>query len=557
MKRIFSSLILLAVVPGALAFVDTKNAGYTKTYRDAFLSSSNLPLSIQRTYNSRSLYKGMFGYGWCSNLETRVEVRPDGSLLAVECGGGKEVLYISSSSQSNSSVIVEKIMAEVKKNKSLSQADIQDVENNVKKSSLLRSEMIRAFNLQGRAKAGQVYQAVGQLGESVQFHGNRYVRKQGSGEVEIFNRQGLLVQKMDSSGNWIKITRSPKGQITRVMDNKGRALRFQYVSNTRIRVQGPGGLSVQYTLDKKDNLVHVKNSKGDSYTHRYDSYHNLISTKYPDGTEEKLTYNTSKDWVVGFVDRKGCVESYSYNENKKNRDHYWTDVKKMCGKKVTNFSRYEFWNKSHPAGGKYLYRARQKINTTGRQATSTDMIFDYRTGFPLSTTRNGVRTRFAYNADNTLKHRIEPFRKIFYLQYHNKCKKPQQVRIHYLHRTKPKKVIRKISTALHYDPGKCHLLRASQKPSGRWVSVKRDFQGRIVDMWDQSKKRILVSYDERVGKPQRISRPGIGSVKLVYDKEGNADTSKTTADPAVAVQITAVFNGFLEIISPIAPDITI
>lgn len=557
MKRIVFGLVLGGVIPGALAFVDTKNAGYTKTYRDAFLSSSNLPLSIQRTYNSRSLYKGMFGYGWCSNLETRVEVRPDGSLLSVECGGGKEVLYISSEAQANSSVIVGKIMAEVKKNKSLSAADIQDVENNLKKSSLLRSEMIRAFNLSGKAKTGQVYRAVGQLGETVQFHGNRYVRKQASGEVEIFNRQGQLVQKMDSSGNWIKLTRNSGGQITRVMDNKGRALRFQYASPTRIQVQGPGGLSVQYTKNKKDDLVHVTNSRGESYTHRYDSYHNLISTKYPDGTEEKLKYNTSKDWVVGFVDRKGCVESYSYNENKKNRDHYWTDVKKMCGKKVTNFSRYEFWNKPHPAGGKYLYRARQKINTAGRRATSTDMIFDYRTGFPLSTTRNGVRTRFAYNADNTLKHRIEPLRKIYYLQYHSKCKKPQQVRIHYLHRSKPKKVVRKISTALHYDPGKCHLLRASQKPSGRWVSVKRDFQGRIVDMWDQSKKRIVVAYNERVGKPKSISRPGIGSVKLVYDKEGNADTSQTKADPAVAVQITTVFNGFLEIISPIAPDITI
>ncbi len=554
MKKLFFFLALGVFTSLAPAFVDTKNAGYTKSYLDISLSSSNLPLLIQRTYNSRSLYKGMFGYGWCSNLETRLEVRPDGSILVVECGGGKEVLFVSGAGRGNESLIVGSIMSKVRKNKTLTPSYIKKVERDVRKSSLLQSEMIRALNLKGKAKTGKAYRAIGQLNETVRFQGNRYVRKLGSGEVQIFDRAGRLVQNMDVSGHWIKIDRNPQGQVIKVTDNKGRALKFQRPSKNQLVVKG-SSQKATYTIDNKDNLVQAVNSKGEVFKHTYNRYHNLTSTQYSDGTTEVLTYNTEKDWVVAFKDRRGCKESYKYHSNAKSRNHYWTDVRKICGTRVTNNSRYEFWNKAHPSGGQYLYRARQRENTGGRSLV-TDMIFDHKTGFPLSTTRNGLRTRFLYNADGTLKTRVEKSRKVFYSHYHRKCKKPGQVRIQYL-QAGGKKVRRQVSTLLQYSPNKCHLVKASQKQTGRWVAVKRDLQGRIVDMWDQSKKRIHVAYNDRVGKPQRITRPGIGSVGLMYDKDGNVDASKTKADPAITLQITAVFNGFLEIISPVASDVTI
>ena len=543
MRQILYSLFLLLIaIPGAYAFVDTKNASYTKTFIDIFLPSSHLPLSVTRTYGSRSLYRGVFGYGWCSNLETRVEVLPDNSINVVECGGGKEVPYVSKASKRNKAILITKIMTEVRKRKNLSKQYIKQVERDLHNSSLLQSELIRAFGLHGKAKVGQVYYAVGNENETIRFQGNRYTRQLANGEVQIFNKQGQLIQEMNQSGSWIKIIRK-KGRIARVMDNKGRALQFRYnKAGNLLHITGPGKRQARYEI-KEDNLVTVINSDNERYLHDYDKYHNLIKTTYPDGTTETLRHNTHKDWVIGFKDRKNCVESYIYSSNSKNKNHYWTTVRKICGSVVTNNSRYEFWNRINPAGRKYLFRARQEIN--GR---ITDVTYNY-TSAPLRITRGRVTTHYAYYSDGSLKERREPGRRILYSKYDNGCKKPSRIVVQY---TQGKRTVRQIQTMMSYDPKKCYLVRANQKETGRWVEVKRDFQGRIREMWDQSKKRIKVTYNENVGKPKEITRPGIGSIRLFYNANGDVDNSKTQSDPAIAGQITAVFNGFLELISPIA-----
>ena len=551
MIQILSSIFLLFIAtPKARAFVDTKNANFTKTFVDLFLPSSNLPLSLTRSYSSRSLYKGMFGYGWCSNLETKVEVLPDNSINVVECGGGKEVPYYSAK-KGNKTVLVDKIMSEVRKRKHLSSQYIRQVEKDVKGSSLLQSELIRAFGLEGKAKVGKTYRAAGNSNETLKFQGNRYVRRLANGEVQIFNKRGQLIQEMNTSGSWIKIIRK-KGKIVRVMDNKGRALQFSYnKSGSLYLVKGPNKKQVEYEIIE-DNLKRVVNTNKKEYLYDYDEYHNLTKIKYPPdaefskGSTESLDYNIKEDWVVSFKDKRDCKESYDYQSNKKTKDHYWTTVRKICGNTVTNNSRYEFWNKTNPAGEKYLYRARQNIN--GRM---TDIVYDYATGGPLRVRRGSVTTHYAYHPDGSVRERKEPGRIVAYPLYDKVCKKPSRVTVKYV---QGKKVVRQIHTSLSYDHErkKCHLLRADQKETGRWVEVKRDFQGRISEMWDQSKKRIRVTYNEAAGKPHEIIRPGVGAIRFFYTADGDVDNSKTQSDPAIATQITSVFNGFLELISPVA-----
>ncbi len=530
----------------AQGLIDTKNANYTKTFVDIALPGAGLPLLVERTYNSRSLYNGMFGYGWCSNLETRLEVMPDNTLMVVECGGGAEISYVSKSAKGNRSLMIKKIMAEVKKKKGLSRKYIKQVERDLKKSALLQSELIRAFRLKGKAQSGGVYQALGRQNDTIQFTGNQYKRFLPNGQMQFFDKKGLFIKEMDKSGNWIKIQRK-KGFIVKVMDNKGRSLQFKRKKGI-LRINGPNKTRAQYTISN-DNLVKVLNSKNEKFQYFYDNYHNLTKTRYPDNTYEALTYNTDRDWVVSFQDRRGCREKYKYVTNRRNKDHYWTDVKKTCGKRVTNVSRYEFWNKKKKDGSKYLYRAKQEVN--GQIA---DITYDMKTGSPLSVTRNRITVRYAYHANGFLKSRSEPGRKVLFSQYNNKCKKPTQVVVQYI---QGKRVSRQVRTAISYDPKKCHLVMAKQNNTGRWVSVKRDHRGRISEMRDQSKKRIIVAYNEKYSKPKKITRPGVGSIQVFYDQNGQVDTSKTRTNPTVAAQVASVFNGFLEIISPVASDITI
>ncbi|MDE0119495.1 MAG: DUF6531 domain-containing protein [Bdellovibrionales bacterium] len=546
MKTVIGASVIFLFTFQVFALVDTKNANYTKTFIDISLPGAGLPLMIERTYNSRSLFRGMFGYGWCSNLETRLEVMPDNTLMVVECGGGAEISYISKGVTGSRSILIGKIMAEVKKKKGLSKKYIKQVERDVKKSSLLQSELIRAFGLKGKAKSGQTYQALGRQNDRIQFTGNKYIRTLPTGQMQIFDKTGLLIKEQDKSGNWISLQRK-KGTLVKVMDNKGRSLSFKRKGEV-LTVIGPNKMTVQYVI-KEDNLIKVTNSKGEKYHHFYDNYHNLTKTRYPDNTYEALTYNTDRDWVLSFKDRRGCKENYKYVTNKRNRNHYWTDVRKKCGKRVTNISRYEFWNKPKKDGSKYLYRAKQKVN--GRV---TDITYDMRTGSPLSVTRNRITTRYAYYENGFLKSRAQPGRTVLFSNYNNKCRKPKQVVVQYM---QGRKVNRQVKTQISYGPKKCHLAMAKQDSTGRWVVVKRDHRGRIAEMRDQSKKRIIVAYNEKYSKPRKITRPGVGSIQVFYDQNGQVDTGRTQADPTVAAQVASVFNGFLEIISPVATDIII
>ncbi len=56
----------------AVATVDMKNANFTDDWVDLKFPSTGFNLSVERTYHSRILYNGMFGFGWCSDLEQKL-----------------------------------------------------------------------------------------------------------------------------------------------------------------------------------------------------------------------------------------------------------------------------------------------------------------------------------------------------------------------------------------------------------------------------------------------------------------------------------------------------
>ena len=546
-------LILKLILSVSLGFalVDMRSGGYIKSFADIKIPGSPL-LQLVRTYSSRSLFKGEFGYGWCSNLETKVEILPDNTVNVVECGGGKSISFTSSRMQANPAQRIASIMKEARKNKSLSRKYLQDLQADLNQSTLLQMELIRKLGLSGEIKAGQRYQAKGRPGESLKFDGRRYVRTRADNSKQIFNRAGFLIEERDSFGNYIKIKRNGK-KIARVMDNKGQALIFRNTARGRITVTGPKGLKVEYVF-RGDNLHQVKNNKSTEphrrqMDYRYDNYHNLTSTQFSDGTREGLSYNNDKDWVIGFKNRRNCRESYAYKANKRNKNHQWADVRKVCGKQVTNVSRYEFWNKKLGHGGLYLSRARKTINGRVEDVTFTQ------TGSPKIVVKNGVRTNYNYDAAGKLLSRTEPGRKVVYSNFNKRCKKPGLVKVNYL---RGKKIVQQVKTKLAYGESDCLVKTASQPSTGKWVEVRRDSLGRIKKMWDQSHKEIVVNYDERfANKPRNITRPGVGSIEVSYLKNGQMNPNQKQTDPAVVTQVATVFNGFMEVVSPMAQDISI
>ena len=91
--KYFAGLAALFVSLSSYAIVDLRNANYSNTWIDIQVDGSGYDMKVLRTYHSRSLFNGMFGFGWCSNFETSLEVLPEGALKVRECGSGSTTVY--------------------------------------------------------------------------------------------------------------------------------------------------------------------------------------------------------------------------------------------------------------------------------------------------------------------------------------------------------------------------------------------------------------------------------------------------------------------------------
>ena len=73
--KIVITLFMLTLYPlSSWAVVDMKNANFADTWFDLIAPGTGFDLRVTRTYNSRSVFNGIFGYGWCSNLETSLNI---------------------------------------------------------------------------------------------------------------------------------------------------------------------------------------------------------------------------------------------------------------------------------------------------------------------------------------------------------------------------------------------------------------------------------------------------------------------------------------------------
>ena len=546
-------LFLLFILPlGSSAIVDTRSAGYSKTFIDFKTNDLNYPLEIKRTYNSRSLYNGLFGFGWCSNLETRLTVLPDGMIKIVECGGGMEVFYQPKGKTPDVKSYVNIILNKLKTKKvKMSSKALRKLKNDLLKSQNLRANFLSALDIKGQAEKGLKYYARGRVKEYVVFTSKGYTRYLPNGLKESFNKAGRLIRSSNKNGK-IEISWSPK-QV-QIMNDKGQRLILSLDSRTgKAKKAIYNKKTVAKYTHRGQDLIKIINTEG-TFAHGYDSLHNLTKNTYPDKTTEELAYNLKKDWVVGFKDRRNCNEKYDYGVNPKNPDHYFSTVEKICGRRIVNKSKYEFWHKTNKGGGKYLHRARARIN--GR--IKTDVTYHPVFGTPISFFKNGVRTKRKYYANGFLKEKDNSYQNVKYSKYNQKCRKPELVAIAYKNPNpnSKQKITRRESITFQFDK-KCQLFMA-KKSDDEWIKIGHDSKGRMISMEDQSRKKIRLTWHPSFNKPELIIREGVGSLRIVYDSKGEVEQLKgLKKGPTVVTQVTSVFNSFLSTLAPVAEEMVI
>lgn len=561
-KKVSQILFVFSLLaPSAHALVDMKNANFADTWIDLIVPGSGYDLRVQRTYNSRTLFNGVFGFGWCSDFETKLEVTPENIFRVTECGGGQEIIYAPKGfNKSTVDATIKEIVSEVKKRNSSANAEfLTRLEKDLQDSPVLRREFTRELQLSGKVAQGVPYLANGRESEYVIMKGKTYTRTLPDGTYQKFDEDGRLTHLYDRNGNFLKLIYQ-KDLLVSVTDNNGRKLSFSYdTKSKRIKeIRGPGNLKVSYLFNGED-LVAVDNAWNNKFKYKYDDLHNLTHIFYPDKTQKELTYNKDKDWVTSFKNRKGCKEDYKYEVDSKDpKNHYWSEVVKVCGGKVTNKSRYEFWNKEKQDGtGKYLARVRSEVN-----GNVTDISYHEVFGKPLNIVRNASRVIYSYYDNGLVKSKQEDFRTMSFA-YENACKKPSDVVVQMFELAEPKeaqksptkalsskkKLAKTTQTKYIYDKTKCNLVLAKNS-DGQTARVKYDRQGRIAVIEDQSKKLVSIKYEGRFGKPSIVSIKGLGTINVAYKTDGQIKDVKSKDGTRVAVQVASIFNNLLDLIAP-------
>lgn len=544
---LFSALLWLS--PLSHAVVDMKNANYSHTWIDIDVPGSGYKLEIARTYNSRSLFSGMFGFGWCSDFETKLEPTPEGHLLLTECGAGTQTWYSPrEASTQDTSKVVQQIVTRMKESMKTQTADFfkQQAERLMHDPSY-RAKLGRDYKISTPIKEGTIYNAGGRSVEHIVYKKTEYVRNFEDGSSQKFDLQGRLLGMFDKSGNYLKFSYD-RNMLTDVSDNNGRRLSFKYSPATKrlSSITGPSGLSATYKFANLDDLASVKNGWGNFYTYEYDDLHNLTKATWPDKTSVQISYDKVRDWATSFKDRHGCTESYAYEDSKDDpMNHYWSTVKKVCGKEVVNESKFEFFHRKRSDGISYLHRTVASVNSN-----TTDIIYDETFGRPLTIKRNTEKVDYTYFPNGQLKTKTTPFARYFY-EYDSRANKVSKVKTEF-NNEKGKKVAEKVSAFKYDDKG---LLTFAENSDGQKVTLTYDSKGRMATVTDQAKKLVKIQYDQKFGKPAIVTREGLGTIKISYKNNGEVDKANSPDGPQVATQVASAFNNLLDIIAPASGEV--
>lgn len=550
MKKLFAVFVFLMGAQ-AFALVDMKNANYSNTWIDMDVPGTGYDLKIIRTYNSRSLFNGMFGFGWCSDFETSMEVNAEGNIKVKECGGGLEVTFSPREvTKKDIDNTINQIIAKIKAEKKVGLAEsyLKSLQTQLMEDDNMRSAMAHQYGISVPIKEGTKFYANGREVEHFVFNKTYYTRSLPDGSSQRFSPQGKLLYIYDKNGNYLKFDYD-KDVIAKIEDNNSRRLTFKYYNNKKVKsIIGPNGLLAEYKFANLDDLSSVTNAWRKTYGYQYDDLHNLTKATWPDKTFISLKYDKKNDWVTAFTDRDKCTEAYKYefsaNEPK---NHYWSTVKKVCGKDVLADNKYEFFHKQREDGQYYLQRVVTTIN-----GNVTDIVYHPIFGKPMSIRRNADRVSFEYYPDGLVKTKSAGNTKMQY-SYESVFKKVSQVMTSFYAANNTTKPIAQKTTQFKYD-AKGNLVDA-QNSDGQKIYMTYDNRGRIATITDQAKKVVKIEYEERYGKPSIVTRPGLGTIRVSYKPNGEINKVESKEGPSVAMQVASTFNNLLDIIAPATAEL--
>jgi YD repeat-containing protein len=286
--------------------VNLQNANYMLGLTDVTFAEPTL-LKIKRYYNSRSLHRGWFGFGWTTLFETEVGVNDAKDHLQVRTSSGYTVEF-KTSFEYRKRVAEETLRRWKREGKSISEelrarlvedeefltaeaerADVFGPKDPNGVSPIPEWKWLIRPGEKYSSPDGKLYVEDGQLvfydadsKNTLRWNGDGYLFEishpvLGRVHLEYEDRRPAKVTE-PASGDWIKLEYNESGYVHRVVDSKGRNAVYIYRSD--------------------GDCLASRDADGRTLGFLYDRYSNLTAVRRTGGRTQRMQYHTAKDWAL-------------------------------------------------------------------------------------------------------------------------------------------------------------------------------------------------------------------------------------------------------------------
>ena len=543
MKTLFLSFLLVGVVS---AGVNYKNGNWYVSYTDMEVTGEGQKLEISRTYNSKSTSKGWFGFGWGNYFETKLVPSADGCVVVHEFGAGGKTRFCPKTTV-DAGMAADKIIEAMRKTAPMTAKAAAEKKKYLMSNAEIRHTYAKTYNVKTKLAKGTKLFSNLRGRQSISVLKDGFKRESSNGKVEVFNDKGQLVSVTDR--NKFKIDYSYKaGKLAKIKDSFGKSVGFEWNTAGFVsKLTGPGKREAIFKYDGND-LVYVKDFEDLEFAYTYDNKHNLTRITYNPNRKKSekeifmaVKYDPKTFFATEVRDRNGNVTEYKYGSNpKKPNDHYWTEVTRpgFDGKKVTN--KYEYEINTRPDGSRYTYRIKTKINNL-----VTETIYNECCGLPLKISRGALVTNFKYDGS---------------LLIEKKSNKGEDVKLSYHPTLKKVTMVNRNGKVSKFSYDKKGNLKTALAPDGTKVllTYKGGKLSKMIDQRPGKEKRKLTLEYGALGKAEKISLSGVGSISLKYNGKGQIkEIVPNKKNPKIAFEVSETFQNLLGIIKPAGVNLSL
>ncbi len=549
MRKISPFLVaLLAVASSAQANVSIRNGNFFIGYTDVLYPGGYEP-KIERVYNSKSPYNGIFGWGWGSDYEVYLAVEADGSVLVSEAGGGAQNRFSPPTFDAKELDAAVNLIAEVARKAGAmgSGGQLDGYKKQLKTNAEFRNEEWAKWKAQGKIQARKLPVGAKLVSNRFAFQwitvtATGYVRSTDTGKTENFDPNGRLLKVQDKNGNFILLSYNRDGKIEKIQDNLNRKMYLNYNKLGKVeKIQAENNKTAEYKNTDLGEMSWSKDTDGNVYTYKFssDKRHNLIEIGYSDKTALQVAYYGRDKFenVKSVKDRDGSVTDYTYDKvaGEKNSLKVGVVLKSSEGRTIST-SGYEYVFRTKANGEEWTYKMMSSLD-----GLRTETVYNECCGLPIFIKRGNDETTFAYDVKGRVTKKTTP-NEVTELAYDQKVGKVNRV-VKYQKANKK----RVDWSTFQYDP-RGNLLLAKNSARAE-VHLFYDNLGRIKTMMDQAKKQINFKYNEN-SKPVEITDPKMGSINVSYTNSGEVKKVDSTGGRKIALAVTSAFQNLLEIIRP-------